>query len=225
MRGTTWRPAMVPPRAQSQSICSAARPDSISSRVANIARCIAITPSRPVRCAVASRLPAKNEEHHPPLRPDAPKPATSASQTTTRSVGSARFNAYAVHKPGVARRRRSRRRRRGHRAAAGAAFVPLRAASRATSWFPRSRSLPGSMLPRMIRSETRDHVAIVTIDNPPVNALPVGGWFALADAVRDAGHDPDVRVVVLHAEGQGLPSGRRHQGARRRPDARVAHRA
>jgi enoyl-CoA hydratase/carnithine racemase len=63
------------------------------------------------------------------------------------------------------------------------------------------------MLPRMIRSETRDRVAIVTIDNPPVNALPVGGWFALADAVRDAGHDPDVRVVVLQAEGKGFQAG------------------
>ena len=41
----------------------------------------------------------------------------------------------------------------------------------------------------MIRSETRGHVAIVTMDNPPVNALPVAGWFALADAI------PGARIV------------------------------
>ena len=70
----------------------------------------------------------------------------------------------------------------------------------------------------MIRSEVRERVAIVTIDNPPVNALPVAGWFQLADALargrsrsRRARRDPPRR-------GQGLPGRRRHQGARRRPD-------
>ena len=67
--------------------------------------------------------------------------------------------------------------------------------------------MPGSMLRRMIRSEVREHVAIVTIDNPPVNALPVAGWFQLADALRDAGRDPDVRVVILRAEGKGFQAG------------------
>ena len=59
----------------------------------------------------------------------------------------------------------------------------------------------------MIRSETREHVATVTIDNPPVNALPVAGWFELADALRAAGRDPDVRVVILRAEGKGFQAG------------------
>ena len=59
----------------------------------------------------------------------------------------------------------------------------------------------------MIRSETRGHIAIVTMDNPPVNALPVAGWFALADAIRDAGRDPDIRVVILRAEGKGFQAG------------------
>jgi len=59
----------------------------------------------------------------------------------------------------------------------------------------------------MIRSERRGAVAIVTIDNPPVNALPVAGWFALADAVRGAGRDPEVRAVVLRAEGKGFQAG------------------
>src|SRR5690242_7868324 len=66
---------------------------------------------------------------------------------------------------------------------------------------------PGSMLPRMIRTETREHVVIVTIDNPPVNALPVAGWFELADALRAAGRDRNTRVVILRAEGKGFQAG------------------
>ncbi|WP_425835109.1 enoyl-CoA hydratase family protein [Streptomyces fractus] len=42
-------------------------------------------------------------------------------------------------------------------------------------------------------------IAVVTVDFPPVNALPVRGWYDLADAVRAAGRDPDVRCVVLAA--------------------------
>jgi enoyl-CoA hydratase/carnithine racemase len=59
----------------------------------------------------------------------------------------------------------------------------------------------------MIRTETRDHVVIVTIDNPPVNALPVAGWFALADALRAAGRDRRTRVVILRSEGKGFQAG------------------
>ncbi len=43
-----------------------------------------------------------------------------------------------------------------------------------------------------------DGVAEVVIDFPPVNALPVQGWFDLAAAVTAAGADRDVRAVVLH---------------------------
>lgn len=49
----------------------------------------------------------------------------------------------------------------------------------------------------MIRTDVRDHVAEIVIDNPPVNALPVAGWFQLADAIRSAGRDPDVRAVIV----------------------------
>ncbi|MFF0158439.1 enoyl-CoA hydratase family protein [Streptomyces sp. NPDC005263] len=50
-------------------------------------------------------------------------------------------------------------------------------------------------------------IAVVTVDYPPVNALPVHGWFALADAVRAAGREPEVRCVVLAAEGRGFNAG------------------
>ena len=64
-----------------------------------------------------------------------------------------------------------------------------------------------SMLRRMIRSEVRDHVAVVTIDNPPVNALPVAGLVRARRRRPHAGprsrrprRDPERR-------GQGLPAG------------------
>jgi enoyl-CoA hydratase len=50
-------------------------------------------------------------------------------------------------------------------------------------------------------------IAEVVMDNPPVNALTVGGWFDLARTVRGLGEDPAVRVVVLRAEGRGFNAG------------------
>lgn len=50
-------------------------------------------------------------------------------------------------------------------------------------------------------------VRVVTVDHPPVNALPVQGWYDLADALRTAGRDPEVRCVVLAAAGRGFNAG------------------
>lgn len=50
-------------------------------------------------------------------------------------------------------------------------------------------------------------IAEVVVDVPPVNALPVAGWFELADLVRSSGADPEVRVVILRAEGRGFCAG------------------
>ncbi|MGV9193819.1 enoyl-CoA hydratase family protein [Microbacterium sp. MC2] len=50
-------------------------------------------------------------------------------------------------------------------------------------------------------------VRTVTMDYPPVNALPVAGWFAIAEAMREASADPDTRVVILRAEGRGFNAG------------------
>src|SRR5690242_21000897 len=50
-------------------------------------------------------------------------------------------------------------------------------------------------------------IAEVVMDNPPVNALTVAGWFELAEVVRSLGQDPGVRVVVLRAEGRGFNAG------------------
>ena len=50
-------------------------------------------------------------------------------------------------------------------------------------------------------------VTVVTIDFPPVNALPVEGWFELGDALRAAGRDQSTHAVVLRAEGRGFCAG------------------
>jgi enoyl-CoA hydratase len=60
----------------------------------------------------------------------------------------------------------------------------------------------------MISSSTGEAgIAEVVVDHPPVNALPAAGWHELAAALRSAGEDPAVRVVVLRAEGRGFNAG------------------
>ncbi|MDJ0394145.1 enoyl-CoA hydratase family protein [Rhodococcus sp. G-MC3] len=50
-------------------------------------------------------------------------------------------------------------------------------------------------------------IVAVTIDCPPVNALPVQGWFDLAKSIREAGEDPATHVVILRAENRGFCAG------------------
>ena len=50
-------------------------------------------------------------------------------------------------------------------------------------------------------------VRTVTMDYPPVNALPVAGWFDVAAAMREATDDAETRVVILRAEGRGFNAG------------------
>ena len=47
----------------------------------------------------------------------------------------------------------------------------------------------------------------ITMNNPPVNALDVAGWFELAELITRAGNGADARVVVLRAEGRGFNAG------------------
>src|SRR3954451_24385365 len=58
-----------------------------------------------------------------------------------------------------------------------------------------------------ITHSVSDGIAEVVMDNPPVNALTVAGWFELADVVRKLGEDRATRVVVLRAEGKGFNAG------------------
>ncbi|MGI1848061.1 (7aS)-7a-methyl-1,5-dioxo-2,3,5,6,7,7a-hexahydro-1H-indene-carboxyl-CoA hydrolase [Rhodococcus sp. SJ] len=50
-------------------------------------------------------------------------------------------------------------------------------------------------------------ITTVTVDYPPVNAIPSQGWLELADAVLAAGKDPATHVVILRAEGRGFNAG------------------
>ena len=58
-----------------------------------------------------------------------------------------------------------------------------------------------------ITSTVDEGVAEVVVDYPPVNALPVAGWFDLADTVRRLGERPTVNALVLRAEGRGFNAG------------------
>ncbi len=50
-------------------------------------------------------------------------------------------------------------------------------------------------------------IRVVTMSYPPVNALPVQGWFDLATTLDEASRDPATHVVVLRAEGKGFNAG------------------
>ncbi|OBK42847.1 (7aS)-7a-methyl-1,5-dioxo-2,3,5,6,7,7a-hexahydro-1H-indene-carboxyl-CoA hydrolase [Mycobacterium kubicae] len=50
-------------------------------------------------------------------------------------------------------------------------------------------------------------IVAVTVDYPPVNAIPSRGWFELADVVTAAGADPETHAVILRAEGRGFNAG------------------
>ncbi|MGK9166613.1 enoyl-CoA hydratase/isomerase family protein [Inquilinus limosus] len=58
-----------------------------------------------------------------------------------------------------------------------------------------------------VRYAAEDGVAVVTIANPPVNALDAGVRAGLAESVRRADADPAVRAIVIAAEGRTFIAG------------------
>ncbi len=58
-----------------------------------------------------------------------------------------------------------------------------------------------------ITCTTTDGIAEIVMENPPVNALTVAGWFELAEVILAAGRDQTVGAVVLRAEGKGFNAG------------------
>ena len=78
----------------------------------------------------------------------------------------------------------------------------------------------------MIGYEVRGFVAILTIDNPPVNALSMEVCLALDEAVARSAADPSVRATVivsaLPIEPSEVVEQRRHQGAMARVFRRQA---
>jgi enoyl-CoA hydratase/carnithine racemase len=53
----------------------------------------------------------------------------------------------------------------------------------------------------MISVAVADHVATVTIDRPPVNAIDIAGFAEVRDAFRGLSEDRDVRVAIFTATG------------------------
>ena len=58
-----------------------------------------------------------------------------------------------------------------------------------------------------VRSEVRERVAIITIDNPPVNALGAGVPEAISEAVEQATRDPSADAIVLTGAGTTFVAG------------------
>jgi len=50
-------------------------------------------------------------------------------------------------------------------------------------------------------------IVAVTVDFPPVNAIPSGGWFELGEVLTAAGNDQTTHAVILRAEGRGFNAG------------------
>src|SRR5262245_42106611 len=63
------------------------------------------------------------------------------------------------------------------------------------------------MVPMGLSHAINDGIAELVMSYPPVNALDVKGWFDLAHLVRRLGDDPEVRVIILSAEGRGFNAG------------------
>ncbi len=55
--------------------------------------------------------------------------------------------------------------------------------------------------------EVTSRVAVLTLDNPPVNALGAGVWEAIDEAVARANGDPDVDAIVLIGAGRTFVAG------------------
>src|SRR5215471_5814954 len=58
-----------------------------------------------------------------------------------------------------------------------------------------------------VRYAVQDRVAVLTIDNPPVNALAQGVWEAVDQAVARAGADPAADAIVLIGAGTTFVAG------------------
>ncbi len=59
----------------------------------------------------------------------------------------------------------------------------------------------------LVRYEVKDGVAVVTIDNPPVNALAPEVWTQIDDAVKRANADPAAEAIVLIGAGTTFIAG------------------
>ena len=59
----------------------------------------------------------------------------------------------------------------------------------------------------LVSLERRGHVAVLVVDNPPVNALSHGVRLGLRDGLHQAAADADVRAVVIACAGRTFIAG------------------
>jgi 3-hydroxyacyl-CoA dehydrogenase len=59
----------------------------------------------------------------------------------------------------------------------------------------------------VVKLETSDVIAVVTVDSPPVNALSAAVRRGIYDAVKSAGADPQVQAIVLTCAGRTFIAG------------------
>ena len=59
----------------------------------------------------------------------------------------------------------------------------------------------------LVKYDTHDDVAILTVDNPPVNALSPGVPKGIVEGVSQANADSNVRAIVLIGAGRGFIAG------------------
>lgn len=56
-------------------------------------------------------------------------------------------------------------------------------------------------------TEVRERIAEIVFDHPPVNAFTGAMWMELPGLVRELGQRPDVRCLLIRAEGRGFCAG------------------
>src|SRR5687767_15576940 len=59
----------------------------------------------------------------------------------------------------------------------------------------------------LVRFEVRDGIGIVTIDNPPVNALGPGVRDGIVEALEKGEADPNVKAMVMIGAGRSFIAG------------------
>lgn len=58
-----------------------------------------------------------------------------------------------------------------------------------------------------IRTDVQDRIAEIVFDHPPVNAFNGDTWNEIPEIVTELGKRPDVRCVLIRAEGRGFCAG------------------
>src|SRR5919205_435185 len=60
---------------------------------------------------------------------------------------------------------------------------------------------------QVVRYEVEDSIGVITVDNPPVNALGPGVREGIVEGVEKANADPNVKAIVLIGSGRSFIAG------------------